>query len=79
MAGIILRDIDNRGEDGVPYEFSGDTNQIVGYLDGPLRRDLRDPEAAWLGEAIEHVRSGDLDAANAILNSKAVVYLKVAG
>ena len=72
---IRLRDIDNRGDDGAPYEFTAEPEKVIGYLDGPLRRDLRDPEVAWLGEAIAKVRSGDIDGANALLNPNAAVYL----
>ncbi len=37
---ITLRDIDNRDHAGAPFEFSGDVEEVVTYLDGPLRGDL---------------------------------------
>lgn len=73
---ITLIDIDNRDGDGAPYEFTKGATSVCGYLDGPLRRDLRD--ATGLDEAIAHVRAGDLDAANAILNKRMSVYLRCA-
>lgn len=70
---IVLRDIDNRDGD-TPYEFEGEAQQIIGYLDGPLRRDLRDPAASIpaLSAAIEAVREGDLPNANEHLKSLGV-------
>lgn len=72
---ITLRDIDNRDDDGGPYEFSGTTDQICGYLDGPLRGDLRDASSVDVDSAIAAVRAADLATANKILNRDAGVYL----
>lgn len=76
MSQITLRDVDNRDDAGAPYEFTGTPEQIVGYLDGPLRGDLLDKGADWLAEAIRLVTLGDLDGANALLNANAAVYLR---
>ena len=72
---ITLRDIANRGDDGAPYEFEGTPDQIIGYLDGPLRRDLRDDSTLDVEGAIAAVRRDDLITANGILNRGAVIYL----
>jgi hypothetical protein len=72
---ITLRDIDNRGDDGAPYEFTGTAEQIIGYLDGPLRRDLRDDSALDIEGAIAAIRRDDLITANGILNRGAAVHL----
>lgn len=76
MAEITLRDIDNRDEDGAPYEITVAHESVIGYLDGPLRRDLTDAVFGEdIDEAINHVRAGRLDAANKILNPMSV-YLR---
>lgn len=67
---ITLRDIDNRDGDE-PYESTGTVEQVCGYIDGPLRRDLIGGDAE-LAEVLAAVRSGDLEAANAILQTWAV-------
>lgn len=39
-----LRDIDNRGDDGAPFEFTVPTlTEVVPYVDGPLRGDGEEP------------------------------------
>lgn len=73
MSAITLRDVDNRDDDGTPYEFTGDTEQVSAYLDGPLRRDLRDDTR--LSEAIRLVRAGEIGGANEILRRMSV-YLR---
>ncbi|AWN04179.1 hypothetical protein KNT89_gp66 [Gordonia phage Petra] len=35
-----LRDVDNRGPDGEPYEITGAPDELIAYLDGPVRSDL---------------------------------------
>ena len=69
-----MRDLDNRDEDGAPYEFTGSLDQVAGYLDGPLRSDLTDPaaSAADLDAAIEHVRGGRLASANLLLKPMSI-------
>ena len=75
---ITLRDIDNRDGDGAPYEFTGTAEEICGYLDGPLRRDLTNNHDDDLFDAMEAVGRGDIDAANAILRPMSV-HLRTAG
>ena len=74
MADITLRDIDNRDQDGAPFEFTGSADQVIAYIDGALRSDLTEPElhADLLDEAIAHVRAGNLRAANSALNVMSV-------
>ena len=76
---ITLRDTDNRNDDGSAYEFTGPPAQIAGYLDGPLRSDLRPGTTVDVNAAIAAVTTGDLDSANQILNRFAGVYLTLAG
>lgn len=77
LSKITLRDIDNRDGDGTPYEFTGGPEQVVGYIDGAVRGDLRDPsvQGAKLDTAIKLIRAGNLPVANQILNRDFAVYL----
>ena len=68
---ITLRDIDNRDGDE-PYQFTGTAEQVCGYIDGPLRRDLTEPHGDDIAGAMEAVRRGDIEAANHVLNPMAV-------
>jgi len=43
-AKITLRDMDNRDGDGAPFEFIGTVGRAIGYIDGPLRKDLRESD-----------------------------------
>ena len=70
-AQITLRDIDNRDGDE-PYQFTGTAEQVCGYIDGPLRRDLTEPHDDDLAGAMAAVRRGDLPTANHVLNPMAV-------
>lgn len=76
MTEITLRDVDNRDDAGAPYEFTGTREQIVGYLDGPLRSDLLDKGGDWLAEAIRLVTLGDIASANELTSARAAVYLR---
>lgn len=71
---ITLRDIDNRDDNGAPYEITTSVESVIGYLDGPLRRDLSDQEIGGpdIDEAIEHLRAGRIDEANALVNHMSV-------
>lgn len=44
MTVHTLRDPDNRGDDGAPYEFTGDADRIAAYLDMLAERDMRSAE-----------------------------------
>ncbi len=55
---IRLRDIDNRGDDMAPYEFEGSTETVIGYLNGPLRRDSTPDAHHQIDEAIEFLKQG---------------------
>ena len=70
-AHITLRDIDNRDGDE-PYQFTGTTEEVCGYIDGPLRRDLTEPHDDDLADAMDAVRRGDIEAANHVLNHMSV-------
>ena len=53
-----LRDMDNRDDDGVPFEFSVPTlAEMIPYVDGALRGDVRDPEGQEaVDEAVDALR-----------------------
>lgn len=70
-AQITLRDIDNRDGDE-PYQFTGTAEQVCGYIDGPLRRDLTAPHDDDLAGAMEAVRRGEIESANHVLNPMSV-------
>lgn len=74
MSGTLrLRDLDNRGDNGEPFEFTGTAQKVIGYLDGPLRGDLvSDERHAEVDEAVAAIRADDLDQANQILNPMAI-------
>lgn len=38
-----MRDLDNRDDDGAPWEVTDEPEKLIPYLDGPVRRDLTDP------------------------------------
>lgn len=38
-----LRDIDNRDDDGAPWETTATLPELAGYIDGPLLSDLTNP------------------------------------
>lgn len=52
-------DMDNRDDDNIPYEFTGDAEKVIRYLDGPVRRDSLPPSIAKLDAAIQALRAGD--------------------
>ncbi|MGZ0070000.1 hypothetical protein [Microbacterium arborescens] len=76
---ITLQDIDNRDDAGAPFEFTGDVDEVVKYLDGPLRGDLTEAAStADLDEAISALRAGDGEDASTRLRSFGV-YLTTHG
>lgn len=54
----VLRDIDNRDDDGAPWECESPTLAgFIGYVDGPLRSDITGQEGLdALDEAIDALR-----------------------
>lgn len=64
----LLSDIDNRDGDGAPYEFHGEAEKVIGYLDGPLRHDTL-PGSVWkVDVAIGMVREGRFKEAHEVLH-----------
>lgn len=61
----VLRDIDNRDDDGAPYEFTVTSlAEMIPYVDGPLRSDITGAEEREeLDETIEHLRRERFDLA----------------
>ena len=53
----VLRDIDNRGDGGEPWETTSSTlSGFIGYVDGPLRSDVTSDEAhEMVDEAIDAI------------------------
>lgn len=72
MSAYTLRDIDNRGDNGEPYEFTGTADEVCGYIDGPLRGDLIHDRDGTLSEAMRLVTADDLDGANDLLRPMSV-------
>ena len=54
----VLRDMDNRGGDGDPWETTSSTlSGFIGYVDGPLRGDVTtDAGREAVDEAIDALR-----------------------
>lgn len=75
---ITLRDIDNRDDAGAPFEFTGDVDSVVRYLDGAVRSDLTDGATAGadLDEAIALLRGGSVEMASGLLRPMSV-YLTI--
>lgn len=56
-----LRDINNRGDDGAPWEATGQPKELVAYLNGPVRSDLAgDTDLADFDALVQAVLGGDL-------------------
>lgn len=76
----VLRDIDNRGDDGEPWETTGTLAELSGYVDGPLRGDLRDEARANLDPIVAEMREGRLSEAHRLdLQRRTAVYLSEVG
>lgn len=75
---VTMRDMDNRGDDGEPYEFTKGIESVVSYLDGPLRQDLSAPDIGGpdIDDAIALLRDGDVEGANARVNHMGVYLSK---
>ena len=53
----VLKDMDNRDEDQRPFEVKAPTlAEFVGYVDGPLRSDVREEARESVDEAIDALR-----------------------
>ena len=66
---ITLIDAEDSDEYGVPHTHTMSIASVIGYLDGPVRRDLSDPQFGEpeVDEAISLVRAGQIKEANAVL------------
>lgn len=60
MTMYRLRDVDNRDDEGAPWETTGTLPELAGYIDGPLLGDLSSPD--WWGDEVlriaDEMRSG---------------------
>lgn len=56
----VLRDVDNRGPDGEPFETTGTLQELANYVDGPLRGDLTDQSDLQTDSIVEQMRAGHL-------------------
>ena len=74
----VLRDIDNRGDGGEPWETTSSTlSGFIGYVDGPLRSDVTSDEAREVvDEAIDALRRENFNLAEARLRELGV-YLRL--
>jgi hypothetical protein len=59
----FLVDPDNRDDNGASFEFTGDAERVIKYLDGPVRRDVREESRFNVDAAIAALRAGSLEAA----------------
>ena len=60
---IHLSDPDNRDDVGGSYEFTGTAEQVIAYLDGPLRGDVMESGQPDLDTAIAALRAGHFEQA----------------
>lgn len=64
----VLRDVDNRGDDGEPLEMRSWTLAgFVGYVNGPLRGDVAGISAYKVDRAIEALNREDFPPAESLL------------
>lgn len=76
---VRLRDIDNRDDQGAPYEVVTTLSKAARYIDGPVRRDLTDANThdEALDQAIADLTAENIAAANRILNQFSVYITEV--
>lgn len=76
---VRLRDIDNRDDQGAPYEVVTTLSKAARYIDGPVRRDLTDANThdEELDQAIADLTAENIAAANRILNQFSVYITEV--
>lgn len=67
---LTLRDVDNRDENEAPHEITARIDDVIAYLDGPLRADVISPSRGVVDATIEHLRAGRI--ADAIETGKRV-------
>lgn len=73
----VLRDVDNRGDDGEPWEVRSWTlSGFVSYVDGPLRGDVAGIAAYKVDRAIEALNREDFPTAESLLRELGV-YLRL--
>lgn len=72
-----LRDIDNRDEDGAPFEFTVSTlAEMIPYVDGALRGDVLGSGVEHIDVAIDYLRRERFDLAEQELR-KVGVYIRL--
>ena len=68
-----LRDIDNRGDDGDPFEFTVSTlAEMVPYVDGALRSDVKPDGLETVDDAVDALRRENFPVAEARLRELGV-------
>ena len=68
-----LRDIDNRGDDGAPFEFTVPTlAEMVPYVDGALRGDVTPNGLDTVDDAVDALRRENFPVAEARLRELGV-------
>lgn len=74
MTTITLQDLDNRDDEWTRYQFTGTAEKVIGYIDGPVRRDLTEVAVSTglLDSAIEHLRAERFVAAASLLDGFAI-------
>ncbi len=74
MNGLyILRDIDNRDENGAPWETAGTLQALAKYVGGALLKDITDNEAA------EDIRAVAAEMERGVLSDESQARLKEVG
>ena len=72
-----LRDMDNRDDDGAPFEFTTNTlAEMIPYVDGPLRSDVAVDGIEAVDGAIDYLRRERFDLAKQELRNLGV-YISV--
>ena len=53
-----MRDVDNRVEDGAPFETTGSLNRLAGYIDQIVRYDVKDSSEVDIDQIVSQMKSG---------------------
>lgn len=65
MTLIRLRDVDNRDDQNRPFVLRGSADDVIAYLEGPVRSDTRTRAGKHAIEnGVAAIRRGDLQRAN---------------